>query len=418
MRKNRSEANRVYEAPKKYEGPETYEVKQPHDSPDGKMVQRGVPVTYRGVRSMKHKNQRSQEGLRKCNSLTDLSSKNTQAEEVVEPEPVIRSKSRESVYDSFPRRHHAVGSQRPSLNDSLLISSDQSISSSHEPKTFYQTLKESYNVPPPPPPVVEPSGKAKVNSQYMKYASIPHDHSIENYEGHQEGQEVSFLNNLLASQEVYHPDRLETRSSSVDDLLAASNNEQRLSSSSSSGHLISTHANNGSLHSRSYSTPVYQSNMTSGHTLYTDIYTPGTEGRVIMTRTSIINHAPTTINPSSSSSINNSIIHSSMQSNIVNDASMSTSMKGSVAPPPHSIRMNNAPSLQETWSNKEQSSTATPAVPAPEEFAGASAAPSSPRRDNLSFSRYLSDTHSQNETDESKVNSNHKKHSILILFSI
>ena len=174
---------------------------------------RSGPMTYRGVRSLKHKNQRSQEGLRKCNSLTDLSSaaKNhtpdTNASSDIDDytstpqDGMYRSRSRESLSQSFPRRHHSVGSQqRPALHDSVFqppTSPSDSLShsyggSSHggatsfgssSPKTLFESLRDSLMNPPPPAEQLQNEEEGN-RSRYLKYASIPQSHAIQDYEGH------------------------------------------------------------------------------------------------------------------------------------------------------------------------------------------------------------------------------------------
>ena len=173
-------------------------------------------MTYRGVRSLKHKNQRSQDGPRKCNSLTDLRSAsnnssmiesraNIDIDDYGSSSKMYRSRSRERLFESCHRRHHSVGStqRHPSFGDSS--TSPDSLSHPHDahssscfgspgsttgaPKTFYESLRDALMTPPPIQLPTSDEGKEN-RTRYLKYASIPHTNTIQDYEGHEENQQV------------------------------------------------------------------------------------------------------------------------------------------------------------------------------------------------------------------------------------
>ncbi len=154
-------------------------------------------LTYRGVRSMKHgkSDKAYQEGLRKASSLTDLPG-TTSREEPALP----RSRSRESLPDdpaslpvhqhrarpvsqvsnfaSFsnkPEHHHHLPRRdhRPNLDhfnpNAPATREEDNIA---KPKTFFETLRDSFLDPQPPKPR---------NYRYLKLAGIPQTKPIENY---------------------------------------------------------------------------------------------------------------------------------------------------------------------------------------------------------------------------------------------
>ncbi len=150
------------------------------DAGSSQPVRETTPITYRGVRSLKHKNDKSyQEGLRKSNSMQDLAS--ADKDDTVQHDNLYRSRSRENLYDSFPRRRPV--SER--LNSDFANNTDphdpeQHISSdpAARPKTLFESLRESLLNPEPPKP------KPK-NSRYLRLAGIPQTRPIENYVGSQ-----------------------------------------------------------------------------------------------------------------------------------------------------------------------------------------------------------------------------------------
>ena len=128
-------------------------------------VLESVPATYRSVRSMKHRDRAYQEGMRKSNSMHDLS------RPPADPPPatgsggvgagLYRSRSRDALYAS------------PSVSDPLSNHSAPA-SPNHKPKTFFESLHESLLNPPEPP---------TKNSRYLRMASIPSTRTIEDYVG-------------------------------------------------------------------------------------------------------------------------------------------------------------------------------------------------------------------------------------------
>lgn len=142
-------------------------------------VSESAPVTYRSVRSMKHKDRAYQEGMRKSNSMHDLS--RSDMEHAAPEESLYRSRSRENLYGSFPKRRSVSANfstdDCPDLSRGSQYSEPSSPSSTSKPKTLFETLQESLHNPEP-----DPKPKPK-NSKYMRLASIPNTKTIENYVG-------------------------------------------------------------------------------------------------------------------------------------------------------------------------------------------------------------------------------------------
>ena len=144
-----------------------------------KAVTESAPMTYRSVRSMKHKDRAYQEGMRKSNSMQDLSRPDT--DPPVPDESLYRSRSRENLYGSFPKRRVVSDTFDGSsgLNGRHLSepsSPTSSIPGDLKPKTFFESLHQSLLNPEPPKP------KSK-NSRYLRLASIPDTRTIDDYVG-------------------------------------------------------------------------------------------------------------------------------------------------------------------------------------------------------------------------------------------
>ena len=163
---------------------------------EGSSMSPSSHLTFRGVRSMKHgkSDKAYQEGMRKASSLQDLSTaKSIDGDDIRysrQEDTLYRSRSRESLPDdpssySAHRRpvsdisHFAIPHTDPHLHAK---GSDGDTDSNSEPKTFFETLRDSLLNPEPPKPK---------NYRYLKLAGIPTSRTIENY-----GTDVSIKSNV------------------------------------------------------------------------------------------------------------------------------------------------------------------------------------------------------------------------------
>ena len=126
------------------------------------------PMTYRGVRSLKHKNDKSYK-VQRSNSMHDLTEAGV-GDAVPEADTRYRSRSR----DPPPRRRRTVSDGIP---QSILDQSSVTEGSINKPITFFESLIN----PPPPPPPAPPRVNPNAKSVYLRMASIPTSHGIETF---------------------------------------------------------------------------------------------------------------------------------------------------------------------------------------------------------------------------------------------
>ncbi|KAK2160602.1 hypothetical protein LSH36_129g01075 [Paralvinella palmiformis] len=154
------------------------------------------PLTYRGVRSLKHRHDKSYtEGLRKSSSLHDLTSSPAEVSENTAPlsETRSRSHSRDSL-SGGDASEQWVSSQSHVVPRALSKScSDLTDMGSGQPKTFFEFL---LNEPPPKP--------LSRNSRYMRMAGIPQTRPIEEYQPSKTGECVRLRHKSGPTTDIEH----------------------------------------------------------------------------------------------------------------------------------------------------------------------------------------------------------------------
>jgi hypothetical protein len=151
-----------------------------------------VPLTYRGVRSLKHKHDKSFHGipLRKSNSMHDLSSdpvgRNDMDFHLAFTRP--RSRSKESLFETFPRRRLPVSL---SFDAAGFVAGSNNMNNMTDQRLYSHYLQDEFDPPPRRPKYLleylltpQPEKPKPKNSRYLRLAGIPTNRPIENYIGH------------------------------------------------------------------------------------------------------------------------------------------------------------------------------------------------------------------------------------------